>query len=393
MDGARPERTTMDKKVTITCPCLFGLESVLSFEVKKLGGENITVSDGRVTFEGNLAMVAKANIWLRTAERVGIVIGKLRAETFTELFDGTAALPWEDFIGVDDQFPVKGWSRNSKLFSMSDCQSIIKRAIVRRFENVYHKEIFAETGAIYQVQFSILKDTVTLLLDTTGAGLHKRGYRANANEAPIKETIAAGIVDLARVRGDSLVYDPMCGSGTIVIEAALKALNIAPGIRRRFAAQSWKCFQNGVFDEVRREASAQVRRDAVFEAFASDINPEAVRLTRENAAKAGVAGRIHVRQADVKDFAPEIPEGRRGVLITNPPYGERLLAASEAEEICRTMGQVFPQRDDLGYYIISPHDDFEGVFGREAVRRRKLYNGMIKCQVYMYFNSRHGEKA
>ena len=166
MDGARPERTTMDKKVTITCPCLFGLESVLSFEVKKLGGENITVSDGRVTFEGNLAMVAKANIWLRTAERVGIVIGKFRAETFTELFDGTAALPWEDFIGVDDQFPVKGWSRNSKLFSMSDCQSIIKRAIVRRFENVYHKEIFAETGAIYQVQFSILKDTVTLLLDT-----------------------------------------------------------------------------------------------------------------------------------------------------------------------------------------------------------------------------------
>ena len=178
-----------------------------------------------------------------------------------------------------------------------------------------------------------------------------------------------------------------------MIEAALKALNIAPGIRRRFAAQSWKCFQNGVFDEVRREASAQVRRDAVFEAFASDIDPEAVRLTRENAAKAGVAGRIHVRQADIKDFAPEIPEGRRGVLITNPPYGERLLAASEAEEICRTMGQVFPQRDDLGYYIISPHDDFEGVFGREAVRRRKLYNGMIKCQVYMYFNSRHGEKA
>lgn len=160
----------MDKKVTITCPCLFGLESVLSFEVKKLGGENITVSDGRVTFEGNLAMVAKANIWLRTAERVGIVIGKFRAETFTELFDGTAALPWEDFIGVDDQFPVKGWSRNSKLFSMSDCQSIIKRAIVRRFENVYHKEIFAETGAIYQVQFSILKDTVTLLLDTTARG-------------------------------------------------------------------------------------------------------------------------------------------------------------------------------------------------------------------------------
>ncbi len=374
------------EKLTLTCPCLFGLESVLSFEVRKIGGENITVTDGRVTFDGDLSMVAKANIWLRTAERVELVIGSFKAETFTELFDQTAELPWETFIGIDDRFPVKGSSINSKLFSMSDCQRIIKRAIVRRFEKVYHKELFAETGILYQVQYSIYKDVVTLMLDTTGPGLHKRGYRANSNEAPIKETIAAGIVDLARVRGDSIVYDPMCGSGTLVIEAALKALNIAPGIRRKFAAQNWTCFQNNIFNDVRRDAVNQVRRDAPFMAYASDLDPQAVQLTIENAAKAGVASRIRVHQADVADFQPNLEQ--KGIVLTNPPYGERMLAVSEAEELYRTMGQVFQENDLLSYYIISPHEEFEDVFGRKAVRRRKLYNGMIKCQLYMYFHKR-----
>lgn len=374
------------EKLTLTCPCLFGLESVLSFEVRKIGGENITVTDGRVTFDGDLSMVAKANIWLRTAERVELVIGSFKAETFTELFDQTAELPWETFIGIDDRFPVKGSSINSKLFSMSDCQRIIKRAIVRRFEKVYHKELFAETGILYQVQYSIYKDVVTLMLDTTGPGLHKRGYRANSNEAPIKETIAAGIVDLARVRGDSVVYDPMCGSGTLVIEAALKALNIAPGIRRKFAAQNWTCFQNNIFNDVRRDAVNQVRRDAPFMAYASDLDPQAVQLTIENAAKAGVASRIRVHQADVADFQPNMEQN--GIVLTNPPYGERMLAVSEAEELYRTMGQVFQENDLLSYYIISPHEEFEDVFGRKAVRRRKLYNGMIKCQLYMYFHKR-----
>ncbi len=372
------------KKLTLACPCLFGLESVLAFEVRKLGGENVTVTDGRVTFEGDLSMVAKANIWLRTAERVGIVIGSFKAETFTELFDQTAELPWEEFIGIEDQFPVKGSSINSKLFSMSDCQRIIKRAIVRRFEKVYHKEQFSETGALYQVQYSIHKDIVTLMLDTTGAGLHKRGYRANSNEAPIKETIAAGIVDFARVRGDSTVYDPMCGSGTLVIEAALKALNIAPGIRRRFAAQNWACFQNQIFNDVRKEANEQVRRDAPFMAYAADIDPHAVQLTMENAAKAGVASRIRVRQADLAGFHIE-PE-QKGIVLTNPPYGERMLAVSEAETLYRTMGEVFVPAEHASYYIISPHEEFEELFGRKADRRRKLYNGMIKCQLFMYFN-------
>lgn len=373
------------KKMTLLCPCLFGLESILSFEIKKIGGQNIRTTDGRVLFEGDLSMVARANLWLRTAERVGIVMGSFRAETFTQLFDGTAELPWEDLIGEDDKFPVKGSSINSKLASIPDCQSIVKRAIVRRFEKVYGKTRYAETGAKYQVQFFLHKDIVTLVIDTSGAGLHKRGYRLNANEAPIKETLAAGIIDLARVRSDSLVCDPMCGSGTLVIEAALRALNIAPGIRRRFAAQEWKCFQNTIFDEIRREANTLVRRDANFLAYAYDSDPESVRLTRENAARAGVAARIKVRQTDVSDFTP--PD-QGCIVITNPPYGERMLEQDEAKELCRTLGGVFVPRDDMSYYIISPAEDFEEMFARKAIRRRKLYNGMIRCNLFMYFNQR-----
>ncbi len=376
----------MEKRVKLLCPCLFGLESVLSFEVRKLGGENITVTDGRVTFEGDLSMVAKANIWLRTAERVGIVLGEFPAKSFPELFDQTAQLPWEEFIGVDDQFPVKGWSVNSQLHSVPDCQGIVKRAIVRRFEKVYHRQWFAETGPIHQVQFTIHRDQVTLLLDTSGPGLHKRGYRAHSNEAPIKETLAAGIVDLARVRGDSVVCDPMCGSGTLVIEAALKALNIAPGIRRRFAAQQWACFQDGTFERVRQEAVKQVRREAPFVAYASDLDEEAVKLTRENAAKAGVASRIRIKRGDVADFVP--PESPC-ILLTNPPYGERLMDQAHAEELCRTLGRVLPQREGFGSYIISSQEGFEELFGRSAIRRRKLYNGMIRCTLYMYFSPKN----
>lgn len=375
------------QKLTLLCPCMFGLESVLNFEIKKLGGENIRVTDGRVIFEGGPDLVARANLWLRTAERVGILIGSFRAETFTELFDQTAELPWEQWIGVDDKFPVKGSSINSKLASIPDCQSIIKRAIVRRFEKMYDRKWFAETGALYQVQFFIHKDTVTLVIDTTGAGLHKRGYRSNSTEAPIKETLAAGIVDLARIRADSVVCDPMCGSGTLVIESALKALNIAPGIRRKFTAQTWKQFENGVFDELRREANTLVRREASFLAYASDIDEEAVRLTRENAAKAGVAARIRVSQGDIQAF--EMPEtGKNTVVLTNPPYGERLLDAEEARELCRVMGGVFVPGNNKSYYIISPSEEFEETFGRKAARRRKLYNGMIQCQLYMFFPER-----
>lgn len=372
-------------QIQICCPCLFGLESVLAFEIKKLGGNNIALTDGRVTFEGDLELVAKANLWLRTAERVGIVIGTFRAETFTELFDQTAHLPWEKYIGSDDRFPVKGSSIHSKLFSIPDCQRIVKRAIVRRFEEIYEQDVFAETGILYQVQFSIHKNIVTLILDTTGAPLHKRGYRLAANEAPIRETLAAGIADFARIRGDSIVYDPMCGSGTLVIEAALKALNIAPGLRRRFAAQAWKCFDNDIFSRMRREAVSAIRRDAPFIAYASDIDPLAVRLTKENATRAGVASRIQIKQADAKDFHP-VSDEKQGVFLANPPYGERMLDLEQAQELYRMLGNKFAIHRNLNYYIISSHKSFEEFFGIPASRRRKLYNGMIRCQLYMYFN-------
>ncbi|RPF48346.1 putative N6-adenine-specific DNA methylase [Hydrogenoanaerobacterium saccharovorans] len=370
-------------KIKIACPCIFGLESVLSAEVKKLGVQNIEVTDGKVTFVGDLIDVAKANIWLRTAERVQIVMGSFRAETFEELFQGVLALDFENFIRKEDAFPVKGWSLNSKLHSVPDCQSIVKKAIVRRLENKYNQSWFEETGSRVQVQFSILKDIVTVLLDTSGAGLHKRGYRQKSNIAPIKETLAAGIVDLARIHNDSVILDPFCGSGTLLIEAALYALNIAPGINRRFAAEKWGVFsEDNIFKSVRLEALEAIDRQAEFRGYGYDVDPAAVELTQENARIAGVANRFQIAQQDIADFKTD---ELRATIITNPPYGERMLDVKDAQKLYKTMGEVFERRKFLNYYIISPDEQFEEMFGSGADRRRKLYNGMIKCQLYMYF--------
>ena len=313
-------------KLKISCPCLFGLESVLSGEMKRMGAENIVAEDGR----------------------------------------------------------VKGRTVKSQLYSMSDCQSIIKKAVAKRLEGVYHQSWFEETGATVQIQFMLLKDRVMLLLDTSGIGLHKRGYRRNSVEAPIKETIAAGIADLAHVYPDSVVCDPMCGSGTLMIESALKAMNIAPGINRHFAAEQWGCFPSDVWQRQRSACLDEISHDAPFEAFGSDIDPEAVRLTMENAANAGVASRIHVEQRDMRNF--EFPQAeRRLIMLCNPPYGERILDVKEAEELYRALGRLCEPAPGRSFNIISPHDEFEALFGRKADRRRKLYNGMIKCQLYMYF--------
>lgn len=375
-------------KIKIACPCIFGLESVLSAEIKKLGVQNIEVTDGKVTFVGDLADVAKANIWLRTAERVLIVLGSFRAETFEELFQGVMSLDFENYIRKEDAFPVKGWALNSKLHSIPDCQSIVKKAIVKRLETKYGLSWFEETGSKVQVQFSIMKDIATVLLDTSGVGLHKRGYRENANIAPIKETLAAGIVDLARIHGDSLVYDPFCGSGTLLIESALYALNIAPGINRRFAAESWGVFGNNSFKTVRQEALEMIDRKAEFKGYGYDIDPAAVALTQENARKAGVANRFQISCQDISDFHTDEP---RATILTNPPYGERMLEVKDAQKLYKTMGEVFERRKFLSYYIISPDEQFEDMFGSGADRRRKLYNGMIKCQLFMYFKGHPSE--
>ncbi len=372
----------MNDIVRLCCPCHFGLESVLSFEIKKIGGENLTVSDGRISFDGDLSMIAKANICLATADRVLIELGSFTAKSFEELFQGVKALPLERFIGKLDAFPVKGHSLKSALFSVRDCQSIIKKAAVERLKGVYGISYFEETGALCQIQFMILKDVVTIYLDTSGAGLHKRGYRRNSNDAPIKETLASGIIDLARVRKDTVVVDPMCGSGTFLIESAFKAMNIAPGLRRRFAAQSWSCIPESIWNDERSAALEAINKEAQFKAFGSDIDFDAVALSKSNAKSAGVAPRITVTQADIMDYKPI--DG--AVTICNPPYGERMLELKEAEELYKKMGQVLSPSKSNPCYIISPHENFETLFGKKADKRRKLYNGMLKCQLYMYFN-------
>ncbi|MBE6838029.1 MAG: class I SAM-dependent RNA methyltransferase [Ruminococcus sp.] len=370
------------KRLKFSCPCHFGLESVLKFEATKIGGEDISVSDGKVTFYGDFSTLAKANICISTAERILIVLGEFHAETFDELFNGVKKIPFEDFIGKHDAFPVKsGHALNSALHSIPDCQSIIKKAAVERLKSKYGISWFEETGATFPIQFSIIKDEAVIYLDTSGEGLHKRGYRRNSNAAPIKETLAAGIVDLARIRGDSVVCDPFCGSGTILIESAYKALNTAPGLRRKFLAEKWGCIPSSVWSDARGAAIEAIRHDTAFRATGYDIDSECVALTKDNAAKAGVVKRISTSVADVKNYKNE----NGTITICNPPYGERLLEIKQAEELYKVMGTVFKANKDAPCYIISPHEEFEKFFGKKADKRRKLYNGMIKCQLFMYY--------
>ncbi len=367
--------------LTFAAPCHFGLESVLAGELRRLDAENVSAADGRVSFSGDFSMLARANLCLRTAERVLILLGEFEARSFAELFDRTRELPFEDFIGRQDAFPVKGHSNKSQLHSVPDCQSIIKKAAVERLREKYGVGWFEETGPVHQIQFQILKDRVSVFLDTSGPGLHKRGYRRNSTEAPIKETLAAGILDVAGVRRDSILYDPFCGSGTFLIEGALKAMNIPAGITRRFAAQSWGCIPAAVWQQERARGLDLVRRDAKFAAYGSDLDLAAVELALDNAHKAGVAQRIRIRTRDIREFKTVTDSG---IVVTNPPYGERLLDQRAARELYRVMGQVFRGREGFSYAVISPDEEFEKNFGRRADKRRKLYNGMMKCQLFMY---------
>ena len=365
----------------ITCPCLFGLESVLSYEVKKIGGENVSVSDGKVSFDGGFEMVARANLWLSTAERVLIELGSFKAASFEELYQGIKKIPFEEFVGEKDAFPVKGHSINSELHSIPDCQRIIKKAVVDRLRDIYGNSWFDESGDIYQIQFNILKNNVSVYLDTTGAGLHKRGYRRNSNDAPIKETLAAGIVDFARVRSGSIVVDPMCGSGTFLIESAYKALNVAPGIRRSFAGEKWSSMDRKFWEEERQAAIAAIDKNGSFKAYGFDIDDMCVDLSQSNSKKAGVFSKVLIKQQDIMKYKPM----KNCITVCNPPYGERLLDIKSAERLYKVLGEKLCPDKEYPCYIISPHEDFEKFFGKKADKRRKLYNGMIKCQLYMYF--------
>lgn len=375
-------------KYHLIAPCYFGTESTAAFEVRRIGAEEVQVTDGRIAFTGGPEIIAAANLNLRCAERVLLLLKSYTATTFDELFDGVYSIPWEELLPADAQFPVKGSSLSSILSSVPACQKIVKKAVVERLKKGHKVLSLPETGALYKLRFSIRKNRVEIMLDTSGDGLHKRGYRRNATGAPIKETLAAAIADLGRVRRDTLVQDPFCGSGTMVIEAAQKAMNIAPGLRRRFCAEHYGFVPQKVWAEQREKALSEVRMDAAFEGFGWDIDPAAVELATQNAKLAGVGERCHFEVADVADFVPEAA----ATVLTNPPYGERLGDLETAAKLAGVLGGRWEQNPGQGLYVITADADFERHFGKKAARRRKLYNGMIPCQVYMYYQPRNGEK-
>ena len=375
-------------KYHLIAPCYFGTESTAAFEVRRIGAEDVQVTDGRIAFTGGPEIIAAANLNLRCAERVLLLLKSYTATTFDELFDGVYAIPWEELLPADAQFPVKGSSLSSILSSVPACQKIVKKAVVERLKKGHKVLTLPETGALYKLRFSIRKNRVEIMLDTSGDGLHKRGYRRNATGAPIKETLAAAIADLGRVRRDTLVQDPFCGSGTMVIEAAQKAMNIAPGLRRRFCAEYYGFIPQKVWAEQREKALSEVRMDAAFEGRGWDIDPAAVELATQNAKLAGVGERCHFEVADVADFVPDVA----ATVLTNPPYGERLGDLETAARLAGVLGSRWEQNPGQGLYVITADADFERHFGKKAARRRKLYNGMIPCQVYMYYQPRTGEK-
>lgn len=377
-------------KYIYTATCLFGLESLLGEEIDALGYKRIETIDGRVRFEGDETAAARCNIWLRTAERLFIEIGRTPAYTFDDLFEGVRAMPWEDYVGRDDAFPVSGHSVKSLLSSIPAIQSVVQKAIAERLKSAYEISWCPANAVKMSIEFFILKDQASLLLDLSGTALHKRGYRPVANAAPLRETLAAALVKISRPREDLLFWDPMCGSGTIPIEAAMIMQNIAPGAMRKFAAEEYDFLPMNIWKDARDEAASLRKNDSAFEAYASDIDPRCVSLTKENCSRAGVTG-------SVKAFARDALEiktgGRRGTIVTNPPYGERLLTVERAEELYRAMGKHFSTLDNWQIYILSPNEDFERLYGRRADKVRKLYNGMIKCGYYQFFKKKDEKKT
>lgn len=362
--------------------CLFGLEKLLGEELDAIGVRRTETMDGRIFFEGDANALARASISLRCAERIFLLLGSFPADSFDALFEGTKALPWEDWIGRNDAFPVKGHAIKSKLHSIPDCQSIVKRAVVDRLSGAYGQKWFAEVGIKYQIEFFIFKDRAHLMIDTSGTPLHKRGYRPEAGEAPIRETLAAALALTARPRTDVLFWDPMCGSGTIAIEAAMILSDRAPGLGRSFAAEQYPQISRSVWAEERERAEAAIRTDADYEVWASDIDESILDVTYENALRAGVEEHFRIFSADVRHL--EKPD-RRGTIVCNPPYGERLMTHETAAVLYREMGQRLWDFAPWHVYIITSDPQFERLYGHRADKVRKLYNGMIPCNLYQYF--------
>lgn len=376
-------------KLQMIATCLFGLEKLLGEELDALGAHRTDTMDGRVSFEGDEHILAAANIRLRCAERVYISLGSFEATSFEQLFEGCRALPWEEWIGREDAFPVKGHSIRSALFSVPDCQSILKKAVVERLRSVYGAGWLPETGIKYQIEFFLFKDRVTLMIDSSGVPLHKRGYRPAAGEAPLRETLAAAIAMISRPREDVLFWDPFCGSGTIAIEAAMIATRQAPGIDRHFAAERFGQIEASVWHDERVRARSEILVDSGFEAYASDIDPEVLAVAKENAERAGVDDRIKFFVKNALDIRKE---NRRGTIVCNPPYGERLMTPEQVRALYRDMGKTFSALEPWQIYILTSSEEFERLYGRRADKVRKLYNGMIPCRLYQYFKPVAGKR-
>ncbi len=371
-------------------PCLFGLEGLVADELRRLNLQGVRAENGRVFCRGSFLDMARMNLNLRTGERVLLVLGRFPAPTFDALFEGTRALSWEALIPLTGKFPVKGYCLNSALHSVPDCQAIVKKAAATRLGQAYGMEMLPETGALYQIQFAIQKDEAVLMLDTSGPGLYKRGYRAQGVDAPLRETLAAAMVILSRYRGRDPFCDPFCGSGTIAIEAALIAKNRAPGLSRSFSAQKWAEVGSKLWLEAADEAMDK-EFDGDYQIWAGDLDPRAVELAQANAVKADVEDLITFQVADAMAFHRSEPYGR---VVTNPPYGERLMEHREAEALYEGFGQAWRgMPGGWSLALLSSHTEFERTFGRTADKKRKLYNGMIKCDLFLYDKHRTPHSA
>lgn len=362
-----------------------GMEAIAAKEVQNLGYET-TIENGRVLYKGDARAIVKSNLWLRSADRVKIVVGRFYATTFEQLFDETKNIPWENYISENGSFPVQGRSLKSKLFSVPDCQAIVKKAIVERLKKAHHQQGWLrEDGALYKVEVAILKDEVLLTIDTSGAGLHKRGYRLAQGEAPMKETLAAALVLLSNWKGDTPFIDPFCGSGTIAIEAAMIAQNIAPGFNRDFASEEWDIIPRSMYDEERTKAEEVAEYDKEISILASDIDPAMVEIARNNATEVGFGDIIQFKQMNVHDLSLS---AEKGAIVGNPPYGERIGERAEVEAMYKYLGELIENNPKWSLYILTSLKTFEILVGKKATKRRKLFNGYIECTYYQYW----GEK-
>ncbi|AJK88468.1 MULTISPECIES: THUMP domain-containing class I SAM-dependent RNA methyltransferase [Lysinibacillus] len=362
-----------------------GLEAIVAQEVKALGYET-TVDNGKVFFQGDETAIARANLWLRVADRVKIVVGQFPAKSFEQLFESVKSLPWEKYLPVDAAFPVSGKSVKSKLFSVPDCQAITKKAIVERMKQHYKRLGFLdESGATYKIEVSILKDVATLTIDTSGAGLHKRGYRQAQGEAPLKETLAAALIQVSKWNPNRPFVDPFCGSGTIALEAAMFGQNIAPGYNREFISEDWPWMKAQIWDTVRDEAESLANYDQPLEIVGSDIDHRMVSIAQENATEAGFGELITFKQMQARDFTTQLTDG---VMIGNPPYGERIGDVEVVEQVIRDLGKVMKNYPTWSVYMLSSMKNFEELYGRQATKKRKLFNGFIETNYYQFWGQK-----